>query len=102
VKNWFEHLEGEAETVLATEFGLPVVMRSGTVSYCGGWGDDAFFDRLVKDLCARSDVAMLALAKGVRVRDTGAERFWFNHNPHSVDVEEQTLPAAGVIRQAKI
>jgi beta-galactosidase len=101
VKNWFEHLEGGAETVFSTEDGLPVVMRSGAVSYCGGWGDDVFFEHLVKDLCVRSGVATLDLPKGVRVRDTGTERFWFNHNPHDVDIDGENLVSAGVIRQVK-
>ncbi len=100
VRNWFEHLEGGAETVFATDDGMPVALRSGAVTYCGGWGDDAFFDRLVKDLCGRAEVAVLDLPKGVRVRDTGTERFWFNHNPQGVTCAAGDLPAAGVIRES--
>ncbi|MCK0148406.1 beta-galactosidase [Marivita sp. S6314] len=99
VKNWFEHLEGGAEIVFTTGSDMPIVLRSGRTSYCGGWGDDAFFDRLVKDLCAQADVDVLALPKGVRVRDTATERFWFNHNPHDVDSPAGPLSPAGVIRQ---
>ncbi|WP_299789851.1 beta-galactosidase [uncultured Marivita sp.] len=101
VKNWFEHLEGAAEIIFATEEGMPVAMRSGAVTYCGGWGDDAFFDRLVKDLCARAEVATTALPRGVRLRDTGAERFWFNHSPHDVEIAGKTLGPAGILREAK-
>ncbi|SHH13495.1 beta-galactosidase [Marivita hallyeonensis] len=98
VRNWFEHLEGGAEAVFETESKMPVVMRSGTTTYCGGWGDDAFFDRLVKDLCNRAGVETLDLPRGVRVRDTATERFWFNHNPHDVEIEGETLASAGVRR----
>jgi beta-galactosidase len=101
IKNWFEHLEGRAEVIFATDQGLPVAMRSGTITYCGGWGDDAYFDRLVKDLCAQAEVDITNLPKGVRLRDTQTERFWFNHNPHSVEIEGKTLESAGVIRQTK-
>jgi beta-galactosidase len=99
VKNWFEHIESAEETVFETEDGMPVVVCAGEVTYCGGWGDDAFFDRLVKDQCARADVATMDLPKGVRVRDTGAERFWFNHNPHAVTCAAGDMPAAGLIRE---
>lgn len=101
VKNWFEHLEGEAESLFLTEAGMPVAMRSGTITYCGGWGDDAFFDRLVKDVCDRARVDSTVMPMGVRLRDTGKERFWFNHNPHDVEIEGKILGPAGVIRQVK-
>ena len=99
VKNWFEHLEGGAETVFATDSGMPVTMRSGTSTYCGGWGDDTFFDRLVKNICDRAKVDTIALPMGVRLRDTGAERFWFNHNPHDVEIAGKILGPAGLIRE---
>ena len=101
VKNWFEHLEGEAESLFLTEAGMPVAMRSGSITYCGGWGDDAFFDRLVKDVCDRSCVDITVMPMGVRLRDTGTERFWFNHNPHDVEIEGEILGPAGVIRKVK-
>ncbi|MFP7672982.1 beta-galactosidase [Marivita sp. S0852] len=99
-QHWFEHLEGSAETVFETETGLPVVMRSAQISYCGGWGDEVFFERLISDLCDRVNVKIRALPRGVRVRETGTERFWFNHNPHPVTCEAGDLPAAGVIRES--
>jgi beta-galactosidase len=101
VKNWFEHLEGTAEIIFTTEDAMPIAMRSGTVTYCGGWGDDAFFDRLIKDLSARAELDTTALPRGVRLRDTGAERFWFNHNPHAVEIAGKTLSPAGMLREAK-
>ncbi|MDP4990251.1 MAG: beta-galactosidase, partial [Marivita lacus] len=101
VKNWLEHLEGEAEIVFEMAHGLPIVLRAGTVTYCGGWGDDAFFDRLVKDLTTRADIDTIALPHGVRLRDTGSERFWFNHNPYDVEIAGKILGPAGVIRQAR-
>ena len=100
IKNWFEHLEGGPESVFETDAGMPVALRSGKTTYCGSWGDDAFFDRLVKDLTQRAGIDVLNLPKGVRVRDTGTERFWFNHNPHDVKCDAGDLPAAGVIREA--
>ena len=41
----------------------------------------------------------LDLPDGVRVRDCGAERFWFNYNNWPEQVDGLTLEAAGVRRQ---
>jgi beta-galactosidase len=76
-------------------------MRSGTITYCGGWGDDAYFDRLVNNLCAQAEVDITNLPKGVRLRDTQTERFWFNHNPHSIEIDGKIMEPAGVVRQTK-
>lgn len=98
VQGWCEDLEGSAETVLSLEQGAPVAMRQGKVTYMGGWGDDAALDRLARDLCDRSGVTVVNLPEGVRIRDTGTERFWFNHGAHPVETPVGTLPPAGVSR----
>lgn len=99
---WLEDLEGSAEPVLATADGTAVALRAGTITYMGGWGDAAALDRLVADLCARAALPVLSLPTGVRIRDTGSERFWFNHTAHPVTVAGQTLPPAGVLRQPRV
>jgi beta-galactosidase len=99
VQSWLEELEGTAAPVLSLADGTPVALRAGRVTYMGGWGDDAALDRLVADLCECAQVACLSLPAGVRIRDTGAERFWFNHTTAPVETEAGVLPAAGVLRQ---
>ncbi|MDU8910636.1 beta-galactosidase [Aestuariicoccus sp. MJ-SS9] len=99
VRNWLEEIEGSAEVVLRTEDGAPVAMREGPVTYMGGWGDDAALEALLGTLCNRAGVATRPLPEGVRLRRTGAELFWFNHNAHAVETEAGTLPAAGVLRE---
>lgn len=95
-----EELETALAPMLADETGAPVAVRCGRVAYVGGWGDDRLLDRIVADLCARAGVATVALPDGVRIRDTGSERFWFNYNPHPVETPAGTIPAAGVLRAA--
>ena len=68
------------------------------MTYVGGWGDADLLDRLVADTAARAGLAATALPYGVRIRDTGAERFWFNHNPQAVDTPVGAIPAAGFLR----
>jgi beta-galactosidase len=96
---WREELEGAVEVVLSDEEGGPVALRSGRLTYMGGWGDAAALARLVRGMAGRAGVPLRTLPPGVRVRETGAERFWFNHGPESVDCEMGELPPAAVVRE---
>ncbi|SNR27600.1 beta-galactosidase [Puniceibacterium sediminis] len=98
VTGWLEELEGGAEVVLRTASGDAVAMRAGKVTYMGGWGDGEALRLLLSELCALAGIAVQELPEGVRIRDTGTERFWFNHNPHPVDTPVGALPVAGVLR----
>lgn len=100
VTGWLEQLEGTAPAVLTSEDGAVVAQRAGHVTYMGGWGDAAALHRLLSELCDLAGLETLDLPEGVRVRDTGTERFWFNHAPHPVDTVAGTLPVAGVRRVA--
>jgi beta-galactosidase len=100
VTGYREHLEGTGAPVLAQADGTPVALRHGRVTYMGGWGDDAALDRLVARLAADAGLATLDLPDGVRVRDTGAERFWFNYNDAPVRTVAGDLPPAGILRSA--
>lgn len=99
VQHWLEALETSAPACLTLETGEPVAVRDGRVTYCGGWLDDAGFDRLVAGLCLCAGLDPVALPPSVRVRDTGAERFWFNHGTAPVQTPAGLLPVAGVLRQ---
>ena len=96
IVGYLEELEGSAEPVLRTENGQIVAQRAGSVTYMGGLGDDAALDRLIADLALRAGIDTRVLPEGVRIRETGAERFWFNHNATDVTTEIGTLPPAGV------
>ncbi|MCI2400356.1 beta-galactosidase [Aliiroseovarius subalbicans] len=102
VTTYREELEGTAEAILRLDDGRPVAMRAGRVTYLGGWLDSVGIVRLLRPLCDAAGVETLDLPEGVRLRDTGAERFWFNHTDARVTVEGHDLPAAGVLRQPLI
>ncbi|MEM1429805.1 MAG: beta-galactosidase [Pseudomonadota bacterium] len=98
VHGYLEEVEGTADIVLQTEAGAPVALRTGRVTYMGGWGDEAALGRLLSDLCHRAGIATRDMPEGVRCRDTETERFLFNYTDKSVEIAEGVLPPAGVMR----
>ncbi|WP_341212829.1 beta-galactosidase [uncultured Limimaricola sp.] len=94
-----EALEGTAKVVERTASGTPAVMREGRITYMGGWPDAQVARRIIASLCERAGLDTLVLPEGVRRRDTGAERFWFNHSTESTQVEGLELPPLSVTRQ---
>ncbi|NIZ11876.1 beta-galactosidase [Phaeobacter sp. HF9A] len=99
VVGYLEVLEGQAEVVLQTEAGLPVALRAGRQTYCGGWLDGPGLDRLIADLGKAAGLVMRKMPEGVRTRRTATEEFWFNHRAEPVETEVGVLPAAGVLRR---
>jgi beta-galactosidase len=98
VTRYSETLESDGDVVLQSADGQPVALRKGRVTYMGSWADDVALDRLVGDLAARAGLETLSLPEGVRIRETGTERFWFNHNAHSVITEIGEIPGTDLRR----
>ncbi|TDT75614.1 beta-galactosidase [Litoreibacter halocynthiae] len=94
-----EVLEGSAEVLERSVDGLAVVMGTGRLCYIGAWPDQDALRRIIGQECEIAKIATLDLPDGVRVRDCGTERFWFNYNSEAVSVDGLTLDAAGVCRQ---
>ena len=84
-----------------TASGAPAVMREGRLTYLGGWPDKAAARRVVSALCTRAGLDVVELPEGVRRRDTGTERFWFNHATEAARVEGLDLPPLSVTRIAR-
>ena len=99
VTRYLEEIVGTAETVLSSTSGAPVAMRAAKMTYMAGWGDALALDRLVAELARRSGVVTRRMPDGVRIRETGSDRFWFNHNAHPVETEIGSLEPAGVLRE---
>ncbi|WP_421701873.1 beta-galactosidase [Aliiroseovarius sp.] len=99
VQLYCEELEGQAEVTLRLAGGAPLAMRAGQVTYLGGWLDQDGLIRLLRDTCAEAGIETLDLPEGLRIRDTGHERFWFNHTPRDMVFAGYDIPAAGVLRQ---
>lgn len=96
VLHWAETLEGEAEAELSYEDGTPFLMRTGQVSYIGGWPDATLWDRIIVDATVACGVKTLELPDGLRIRDTQSHRFYFNYAPEPLSFDGIELPPAGV------
>ncbi|MCC1494844.1 beta-galactosidase [Cognatishimia sp. F0-27] len=98
--HWLETLETRADPILTLEDGTPVLVGSQACFYCAAWLDESGLDRLVACVAKRADLSVTPMPEGLRCRDTGAERFWFNHTNAEIDSPDGPVPAAGVLRVA--
>ncbi len=93
---WREEIEGAAEVLDRLADGQPVSMRAGNLTYLAGWPDPAFLRRLLLRACAEAGVATQDLPPDIRLRQSGATRFVFNHGPEPVEFDGRMIPPAGV------
>jgi len=96
-----EDLEGRAEARLRTERGAAVMVSNGRLNYLGAWLDQPGFKRLFAELGVAAGLDLLDLPEGVRVRETGAERFWFNSDTQAHEVAGRRLNAVSVLREPR-
>jgi beta-galactosidase len=96
-----EELEGGASVRLRTERGEAVAMSQGKLTYLGGWLEAAGMKRLFTDLGGDCGLDLLDLPEGVRLRDTGTERFWFNYDTDAHEVAGRRLDPVSVLREMR-
>jgi beta-galactosidase len=101
VINYRDVLCGGATPMLTTANGDPVAMRTGRQTYLGGWLDETALQVFLCEICGTAGIETINLPDGVRIRDTGSERFWFNYNAATVTCHGHTIAAAGMIREAR-
>jgi beta-galactosidase len=94
--HWREKMEGAARVEESTSDGWPAVVSAGAVHYMAGWPDDAALDRMLMAACAAQGINVDPLPEGLRRRDTGTHRFWFNYNPVPVEWGGVVIEPAGV------
>ena len=94
-----EELEGAAEVVETLNDGRAAVVRTGTLTYLAGWPDEVAASRILRALCERAGIAVMELPMGLRVRDMGCERFWFNYEAQNVTFEGRVFAPADVVRE---
>ena len=100
VTGYREILEGTAKVLETTDDGEPLVVRQGKLRYVGAWLDQTALKRVVRAACASAGIEEVPdLPRGLRLRDTGRERFWFNHDAEKRRVGNVTLPPLSVLRQ---
>ena len=103
VTGYREILEGAAEPLERTVDGEAVVVSQGKLRYVGAWLDQTALRRIVRVACEAAGVDCLPdLPRGVRLRDTGRERFWFNHDVEEHRVGDLTLAPVSVLRQSRL
>ncbi|PIE07325.1 MAG: beta-galactosidase [Rhodobacterales bacterium] len=101
VVGYREDLEGRAAVRLRTASGAAVAMSEGRLHYLGAWLDDAGNRRLFRDLGTAAGLELLDLPDGVRRRDTGGERFWFNYDTVPHEVAGRRLEPVSVRREPR-
>lgn len=93
--HWREKVEG-GPVIEATADGWPALVGD-RLRYLCGWPDDAARDRILAQACAEAGIATEPLPDGLRIRDAGGTRFWFNYGPEPVTHQGRSLPPAGVL-----
>ena len=101
IEGYREVLEGTASMGLVTRTGSTVSMSDGKLSYVGAWLDLDGWKRVIELACERTGLDIIQLPNAVRVRETGAEQFWFNHDDVEHVVNGKTLAPLSVTRQEK-
>ncbi|MEQ6204549.1 beta-galactosidase [Sulfitobacter sp. HNIBRBA2951] len=91
---------GEAEVLEQTGDGWPAWLRQGHLNYLAGWGDMDALCRILASICEGAGVQTTVLPDGLRCRDTGRERFWFNYDTHAHQIDGQFFGPVSVTRQA--
>ncbi|PWJ15097.1 beta-galactosidase [Jannaschia seohaensis] len=98
IKLWLEHLETEADVIERTADGTPVLLRAGRRFHLTGWPDRDAARRLLGMLAREAGLGTIELPDGLRVRDTGTERFVFNYAAHPQEFEGHLIAAADLLR----
>jgi beta-galactosidase len=98
ITHWYEHLDGSAETLMTLETGAAVMVGAGNLRYLGAWPMPGLWDKIISGACAQCGLATEPMPEGLRLRDTGRERFVFNYAAHPQSYRGQQIPAAGVLR----
>ncbi len=101
VKAYREFLEGEVDVLERTNDGEAVVVAKDKLRYLGGWLDHDALKRVTRQACQAAGIDTLDLPDGVRLRESGRERFWFNYDSVEHTVADLRIPPASFIRQEK-
>ena len=97
---WLEHHKTAAEVVEETTDGTPVLLRAGDRLHLTTWPDAEAAQRIFGDLAREAGLEVHDLPAGLRIRDSGAERFVFNYAVEARNFAGRTLPPAGLLRLA--
>lgn len=94
---WREKLEGGAAVIEETSDGWPALVASKGIHYLAGLPDEVALARILTRLCTQQGIAVMALPDGLRCRQSGPHRFWFNYGAEAIGHAGRNLPPAGVL-----
>ena len=98
---WFEHLEGPADTLEATESGQPALVCSGNLHYLAGWPDTEALSRILRRLLDTAGLDSLPMPDGLRLRETPTHKVWINYSQQSHEIDGITVPPIDAVWQSK-
>jgi len=93
-----EQIEDASDVIETTIDGDAAIVRQGNITYIAGWPDQIALTHLFKNICSMAGIPTIAMPDGLRIRDTGTERFWFNYNSYTVNYDQIEIPPANLIR----
>ncbi|GLQ34842.1 beta-galactosidase [Amylibacter marinus] len=99
--NYREIIEGTADVVLRCAKGSAIAMHAGTGTYVAAWLDLEGWQNILRPLIQNAGIETIDLPDGVRIRDTGAERFWFNFTQEPHQIGAHHLAPISVLRQPR-
>ncbi|MEM9796821.1 MAG: beta-galactosidase [Pseudomonadota bacterium] len=98
VEKWLEHVESPEQIVERSVDGVPFLLRAGQRAHMAGWPDAEAARRILRDLAIEAGLTVHDLPPGLRIRDSGQDRFVFNYAAEARDYAGQTIPPADFLR----
>lgn len=105
ISRWIEDVETQSHPQFALKDGRGIVFANENLRYCAAWADRSLLDILVERIAEESDLELMDLPEGLRIRRTQSHIFAFNYRAHRVDtgplklgkplIGESTLAPAG-------
>ena len=100
IKGYLEHVQTSMQVLEQSQDGVPVLLNHDNLYYLAAWLDEEAMVPVLQEICLAAGVSICSMPEGVRRRDTGNERFWFNYDNQTHCVDGLELPPAAVIKQA--
>lgn len=97
-----EILQGSVDVVERTVDGEPVLISNDRLFYLSGCLDQEALRLVLSARLTEAGLTPIALPEGVRVRETGNERFWFNYDSQAHEVAGLCLEPTSFVRESSV
>jgi len=89
---WREFTNTSENVALRSNDGHPALISGNKIHYLCGWPNDELLDTLLSHV----GLKVSPMPEGVRVRDIGRYRLFMNYNNIPVEIDGQSIEAAGI------